>query len=305
ERTSKLRRKIFAWIDIQQKFFPALANIRAREHEARARAANGEPIPGVTASNIELFLPSAIAAAPAADKAKVGMKTSAFMHEYRLRIGQASEALHDVCRQLLVRTHLYQLKDDYSCGVRANMRSGDKIAALKHQIKRAAGGYRVARKSLVALGRELGRNKWERTLLPLAEEDVRGLPRVTFHEPERKKKKQKRRKTGRKEPPKTSWIWVARGESWKPGDDAAMNEAVRIKWAKTRARANRWAEEVDLLEEEMRRIDVFLRWRSGWWKERVGLRGLAEGPQCEGEAAYAIRQSGVQATLAAEFAIEW
>ncbi|KAJ7835681.1 hypothetical protein B0H14DRAFT_2363241, partial [Mycena olivaceomarginata] len=28
ERTSKLRRKIFAWIDIQQKFFPALANIR-------------------------------------------------------------------------------------------------------------------------------------------------------------------------------------------------------------------------------------------------------------------------------------
>ncbi|KAJ7792839.1 hypothetical protein B0H14DRAFT_3094116 [Mycena olivaceomarginata] len=272
ERTSKLRRKIFAWIDIQQKFFPALANIRAREHEARARAANGQPIPGVTASNIELLLPSAIAATSAADKAEVGMKTSAFMHEYRLRIGQASEALHDVCRQLLVRTHLYQLKDDYSRGVRANMRSGDKIAALNHQIKRAAGGYRVARKSLVALGRELGRNEWESTLLPLAEEDVRGLPRATFHDPERKKKKQKRRKTGRKEPPKTSWIWVARGESWKQGDDAAMNEAVRIEWAKTRARANRWAEEVDLLEEEMRRIDAFLRWRSGWWKERELIR---------------------------------
>jgi hypothetical protein len=53
-----------------------------------------------------------MAAAPAADKAEVGMKTSAFLHEYRLRIGQVSEALHDVCRQLLVRTHLYQLKDD-------------------------------------------------------------------------------------------------------------------------------------------------------------------------------------------------
>jgi hypothetical protein len=53
ERTSKLRRKIFAWIDIQQKFFPALANICARKHEVRVHATNGEPIPGVTASNIE------------------------------------------------------------------------------------------------------------------------------------------------------------------------------------------------------------------------------------------------------------
>ncbi|KAJ7801661.1 hypothetical protein B0H14DRAFT_2615098 [Mycena olivaceomarginata] len=269
ERTSKLRRKIFAWIDIQQKFFLALANIRAREHEAHARATNGQPIPGVTASNIELCLPSAMAAAPAADKA--------------------------------------ELKDDYSRGVRANIRSGDRIAALNHQIKRAAGGYRVARKALVALGQELGRNEWERTLLPLAEEDVRGLPRATFHDPDqkKKKKKQKRRKTSRKEPLKMSWIWVAQGESWKPGDDAAMNEAIRIEWAKTRARANRWAEEVDLLEEEMRCVNAFLQWRSGWWKERVGLRGLPDGPQREGETAYAIRQSAVQATLAAEFATEW
>jgi hypothetical protein len=166
-----------------------------------------------------------LAVVPGADKAEVGMKASVFMHEYRLHIGQASEALHDVRRQLLVRTHLYQLKDDYACGVRANMRSGDRIAALNHQIKRAAGGYRVARKALVALGQELGRNEWERTLLPLSEEDVRGLPRATFHDPDRKKKKkQKRRKTSRKEPLKMSWIWVAQGESWKPGDDAAMNE---------------------------------------------------------------------------------
>ncbi|KAJ7707008.1 hypothetical protein B0H14DRAFT_2207870, partial [Mycena olivaceomarginata] len=81
--------------------------------------------------------------------------------------------------------------------------------------------------------------------------------------------------------------------------------AVRIRWAKTRARANHWAEEVDLLEEEMRRVDMFLQWRSGWWKERVGLQGLPEEPQREGETAYAIRQSVVQATLAAEFATEW
>jgi hypothetical protein len=113
------------------------------------------------------------------------------------------------------------------------MRSGDRITALNHQIKWAAGGYRVACKVLVALGQELGRNEWERTLLPLAEEDVRGLPQATFHDPDRKKKKkkQKRRKTSCKEPLKMSWIWVAQGESWKPGDDAAMNEGMCLQRA--------------------------------------------------------------------------
>jgi hypothetical protein len=67
----------------------------------------------------------------------------------------------------------------------------------------------------------------------------------------------------------------------------------------------RWAEEVDLLEEEMRRIDQFLRWRSDWWLGMVDLRGLAEGPQREGETAYATRQAAIQATLAREFATEW
>jgi hypothetical protein len=67
----------------------------------------------------------------------------------------------------------------------------------------------------------------------------------------------------------------------------------------------RWAEEVDLLEEEMRRIVEFLRWQAGWWKERVDIRGLPEGPQWEGETAYAMRQANIQATLASEFLNEW
>ncbi|KAJ7790787.1 hypothetical protein B0H14DRAFT_2625671 [Mycena olivaceomarginata] len=307
ERTSKLRRKIFAWIDIQHRFFPALANIRAREDEARARLAQGQSVPGVMVSNIKLWLPSAVGAAPGPDRLSVRMQKSISMHEYRLRVGQAAEALHDVRRQLLVRTHLYHLKDQYERGIRANMRSGDKIAALNDQIKRAAAQYRVARNTLVTLGKELNRDEWEWTFRHLAEEDVRGLPRAQFHDPERKKKKSKQRKrmAKNKEPREMSWIWVARGQDATPGTKTAMDEAVRIEWAKTRARAMRWAEEVDLLEEEMRRIDQFLRWRSDWWLGRVGLRGLAEGPQREGETAYATRQAAIQATLAKEFRNEW
>ncbi|KAJ7785318.1 hypothetical protein DFH07DRAFT_726096, partial [Mycena maculata] len=81
--------------------------------------------------------------------------------------------------------------------------------------------------------------------------------------------------------------------------------AVRIEWAKTRARAMRWKEEVDLLEEEMRRTHAFHVWWAGWWRDRVGLRGLEEGPQLEGDTAYALRQMAVQTTLAEQCAKEW
>ncbi|KAJ7725158.1 hypothetical protein B0H14DRAFT_3519387 [Mycena olivaceomarginata] len=189
EHTSKLRCKIVAWIDVQHKFFPGLANIRACKDKVHVHAAEAQPILGVT----------------------VTVKDAVFLHKYRLWVGIAAEALHDVC-------------------VQDNMHSADKLAALNEQTNH-------------------------------------------FHDPERKKKRKgKKRWKGHKVAPKLSWIWVNRGESWEPGDDVAMNEAVRIAWAKTRARAMRWTEEVDLLEEEMRHIVEFLQWRSGWWKERANIQ---------------------------------
>jgi hypothetical protein len=177
-------------------------------------------------SNIKLWLPSAVGATQGPDRLLVRMQKSISMHEYRLRVGQAAEALHNVWRQLLVRTHLYHLKDQYERGVRANMRSGDKIAALNDQIKRAAAQYQVARNALVTLGKELNRDEWEWTFRHLVEEDVRGLPRAQFHDPERKKKKSKRRKrmAKNKEPREMSWIWVARGQDATPGTKTAMDE---------------------------------------------------------------------------------
>ncbi|KAK7013051.1 hypothetical protein R3P38DRAFT_2639870 [Favolaschia claudopus] len=299
ERTSKLRRKVSAWIDIQHRFFPGLANSRARDDELRAREAAGEPVPGVEVPRLKLWLPSQVLAEANRD---IVIKRSILQYEYRLRVAQASEALHEVRRLLLVRTHLYKMKDAHARGVKQNTRSADKIAALNDQIKRAAATYRVARAALVVLGPALDRREWEWTLLPLLEEDVRGLPQAMFHDPERKKKK--RAKKSKQDRP-LSWIWVTRGENWAPGDDVAMNEAVRIEWAKTRARAARWAEEVDLLEEELRRIDQFLEWRAEWWTSQINRRALADLSQLEGETAYAIRQASIQRTLAAEFAEEW
>ncbi|KAF7353234.1 CxC2 domain-containing protein [Mycena sanguinolenta] len=305
ERTSKLRRKIFTWITIQTNFFPGLQNVRQLEDEERARVADGQSVPGINVSDLKLWLPSAIAAASPSVVHEVPVSKTIQEHEYRLRVGQANEALHEVRRLLLVRTHLYKMKDTQSRGVRANMRSQDKIVALNNQIERAAAQYRVAWTALATLGAVLRRREWERTLKELKADDVRGLPQSQFHDPERKKKsnKRRRRKKPRVERP-VSWIWITQAGEPDPADGPAMNEAVRIDWAKTRARCHRWREEVDLLEEEMARVLRYCDWQSSWWMQQQGRRQV-DNTQLEGETAYAVRQAAIQTQLARGFLREW
>jgi hypothetical protein len=40
---------------------------------------------------------------------------------------------------------------------------------------------------------------------------------------------------------------------------------VRVEWCKARARAMHWSEEVELLQEEMRRVLQFFGWQATWW----------------------------------------
>jgi hypothetical protein len=48
--------------------------------------------------------------------------------------------------------------------------------------------------------------------------------------------------------------------------------ALRVEWAKAKARAARWEEEVILLDEEMRRILEFCDWKARWWRDQRSLR---------------------------------
>ncbi|KAJ7097255.1 hypothetical protein B0H15DRAFT_773428 [Mycena belliarum] len=293
ERSSKLRRKILAWIDIQRGFFPMVDRIRTLEDDARARAAKTQPIAGVRVYEMSLWLPSAMMKQAGLSRELPPLLKDSVQHEYRLRVGQANEALHEIRGQLLVRSHLYQMKDAYARGVRENMRSTSKIELCDERIRRMTAQYRNARLALGVLGRVLGREDWLVALKPLLDGDVRGMPHAQFGDPVDK-------------PPSVlSWIWIAQVQDPAPGSSQAMNEAVRIEWAKARARAMRWTEEVDLLEEEMRRIVQFLAWRGDWWEAQIAQRGLGDGPQLEGETAYATRQAALQRSLRDRFLLLW
>ncbi|EIW74480.1 hypothetical protein CONPUDRAFT_67415, partial [Coniophora puteana RWD-64-598 SS2] len=81
---------------------------------------------------------------------------------------------------------------------------------------------------------------------------------------------------------------------------------IRVQWCKSRARAHRWSEEVELLQEEMGRVLRFLEWHASWWEERVneastGANDAAE----EGMIAYGLRQAALRRSIAARFSALW
>jgi hypothetical protein len=67
----------------------------------------------------------------------------------------------------------------------------------------------------------------------------------------------------------------------------------------------RWAEEVELLQEEMRRVLQFFWWQATWWDER-GHQRVEEDAGClEGIRAYAAKQASLRRAFADHFQLLW
>lgn len=75
--------------------------------------------------------------------------------------------------------------------------------------------------------------------------------------------------------------------------------ALRIEWAKSRARAHRWQEECALLLEEIRRVKSFFNWEAVRWDARA-KKAANEGPR-----AYAHRQAAIRRDMLARFVQNW
>ena len=80
--------------------------------------------------------------------------------------------------------------------------------------------------------------------------------------------------------------------------------ALGVEWAKAKARANRWEEEVILLDEEMRRVLEFCTWKASWWKKDF-LRKDLPGPLAEGLSGYAAEQADVEERIRTAWTTKW
>ncbi|KAJ7839042.1 hypothetical protein B0H14DRAFT_3458992 [Mycena olivaceomarginata] len=315
ERSNKLGRKVNEWLRIRESFAPVVATLRAEDDQARSAKAGFLPTPAVPVHATQLWLPSKLASMRSMRSA-VAVKLSHARYEFELRVGHAHAALEEIRRLLLVRTGKYKYKDRFERGTGPNTRAKTSIDNIDERLRRAAADYRSARAALVNLGPVLQESEWKQQLRALAQDDIRQRPRATFSDPQHKQRKKKRKRGNprpwaaemqqkRDEERPASWIW--RSQLSAEEEEEGLGEALRIEWAKTRARAYRWTEEVDLVEEEMRRVLEFLQWKADQWGARMKERlstGLEEGLE-EGLIAYAQRQAQTTLALRVRFQENW
>jgi hypothetical protein len=129
---------------------------------------------------------------------------------------------------------------------------------------------------------------------------------------------------------KISWIWKSYGsmadtaESTNDGDfrfhlirESRLMKlfiALRLLWLRSRAWANRWKEEIDLVTAEMVRVETYLLWEKDKWTEAAVQRQTEFGSMSsdnnlvalnEGLAAYAYRQADLRECMHGHFRYLW
>ena len=251
-----------------------------------------------TAEDIPLLLPSALE--PGQRLAVCQHRVAE--HEQQFRLAQLEDSLAELRRVRRIRStllfnHRTQIAGQ---GQRANTRSRSVIDGVQERIDKFARRYRGAYEALLKLDPS---GDWTNTYLELRECDNRG-PGKELED------------MGPGDGSYSiSWIWLANPQvhdpSNTPVDDQAatqeeVNEVMRVEWAMSFARMERWAEEVELLQEEMRRVVAFLEWKSVDWLTKREARSASVASDIQsGLDAYARKQAAVHRDLALSFAKLW
>jgi len=281
KRTSLLR-LIRNWREVQLVYTPHVGSLLAS-------ALNGDEEPvQEPAEKLVLYLPSTLPPHIRNLPELVAISNS----ERRLREAQADDSLAHIRRLRRVIEGMWQFKKINLSGTgnRPNTRILGTYKSLTNKIDRYKNSYRTAYAALQVLDPN---GAWSSRLKVLNDKDIRG-PGKDPDDPTQ---------NSRYEP---SWIWLscnASSESEVIEED--FNDSMRVEWAKAQARAARWSEELLIVQEEMRRVLVFLTWKSSWWIGEAHKRVPDDSGLCDGISAYAYKQSAIQTRMAERCAQHW
>ncbi|KAG1868741.1 hypothetical protein C8R48DRAFT_598239 [Suillus tomentosus] len=269
-----LRRKIETWRGAQALYMPAVqilaATVVPNPHQ-----------PFESAEDIRLWLPSNLKGKPCDSRLQD--------HEWDLRYAQAHDALEELRQCLRVHCSMLTFKREWVRGQGANTRAQNALARVHARQVACTKRYRVAWEALKTLAPLLKKVGWRGRLQDLKDEDVKPLVDPFSQETE-----------GRR---RLTWIWMMTGVD--TGSDGGDVDGVRVEWCKSRARALRWAEEIELLQEEMRRVLQFFDWHANWWDEQQDRLVCETAAQREGLIAYANKQAHIRRQLASRFRVLW
>ncbi|KAJ7470051.1 hypothetical protein B0H11DRAFT_1730903 [Mycena galericulata] len=290
-----LLKKLKTFERLQLVFMPGVAALREAAEEER-----DPDVPAPKAEDIKLWMPSELTVEQRRSACRRGLADM----EAKLRVGQCTDALSDLCSRLHAQRFLITWRNSNAVGQRAATRSATIIGRVGDRIARIAAKYRYARSALIGLKGDAFAPEFKE----LRAEDINVNAEEESDANARKKlNRLGSSKRSRNEPTmakKTfSWIWTVGGG---PGEDeAALHDSVRVEWSKAKARRNRWVEEVDSVREEMRRVLRMLRWTEEEWRHREELRGTADPELAVGVKAYARRQAAVHHRIAEGFHAGW
>jgi hypothetical protein len=255
-------------------------------------------VQSLAAENVPLFLPSSLSRKL---QGSPGLSKS-LDREFQLRIAQADDALADIRHHLRIISGLWQFKkvNISGTGNRPNTRMRSLFNRFNHRMRQSVLRYRAARSALLAAN--LGK-QWEDRLKDLKDSDVRGPGKDDFYLQEPGTANYGASK-GRYE---ISWIWLVpqpRSEIDTNSSEQVFDEGLRVEWSKSQARKMRWEEEVDIIQEEMRRTIVYYEWKQQWWLEQATRQQPSDSFQ-NGIAAYSQKQAYYCKCLAEGFAKAW
>ncbi|KAI3613006.1 hypothetical protein WG66_005266 [Moniliophthora roreri] len=248
--------------------------------------------------------------------------------EDQLRYAQAHECLGNITDLLCARSIAYRNSSRVTPSQGAYTKARGLRDQIEAKIKSNRDRYCTAREALLALR---GTGDWERILRVLKPEDIRGMNERLLRDEEMAIYREDQLRAGvsashingilsgeadniptieddglLSKNTSPSWIWFFGREEAEAGDQIHQIEAsLRVEWCKARARAQRSREELQLLNEEMRRAISFCDWRSKWWKEQIGRRESVSSWLAEGLMAYANEQADMESERSALWAATW
>ena len=294
EKRRILMARINQWRQVQLAYIPAVGPLVANVTSQLLSVAQA-------AERIPLFLPSSLSS-------NLHNTTDLFKplsREVRLQFAQADDALHDIQHHLRIISGLWRFKkvNISGTGNRPNTRMRTLFSRFNHRLKKSVLRYQAAYTALLAA--DPG-GEWKNRLKNLQNSDVRGPGKDDFYIQEPGNQGPEPSK-GRFE---ISWIWlVPRLVTEVEADNSEQVldelEGMRIEWSKSQARKMRWEEEVELIQEEMRRTIVYYEWKVSWWLQKNIQHPAIDDPTQHGIAAYAQKQAYYCKCLAESFASTW
>ncbi|KAI3998192.1 hypothetical protein K525DRAFT_275486 [Schizophyllum commune Loenen D] len=310
-------KKLARFRHLQEVYMPgAIVKIRAEEE---VRPADVTP---PNAEDVKLWLPSDFTHQQREEVCVAGLDEI----EVRLRAAQATDALKKIREQMYAKHYLINERNAGVVGQRDSTRARKVIERVDHHIGTHRDKYRRARAALHRLKSASAYPDFKElkdsdlTMDDDREADGASTNRLATAGARGAKVVAASRKTdstdtrhGREVAAVrradarrnlTSWIWTCLGGPVQ-NEEAQVHDAIRVEWAKARARSERWREEVMLLEEEMQRVLRYLAWTSEEWARRAGSIQTRDAYMRAGLQAYALRQGTLVDAVAHSFRGRW